>query len=304
MTSDAEMANWADHMEQQLVPLQVNLGSDVDAVGAASQSSAAATPTDVPHGSSAATNVNGASETPSYAGVAAASSHPDHPDNWANDDTAPPVFITDFERHHFHPENTLPDRPSSAYFRTDEFISTKDILTAIERDGIDIKSVRCLQRKPNNEVMITFSKRAIRDQFVEISSFHVKRRSYFVRSASTAYTYLTIYDAPHELPDSGIEERLAPFCTVKHKRRGRCEGYPDIFNGQRHYQVILKKPVPSFLRFGKFQLRFWHPNQPKTCRRCNLPDHLAKDCRAEICFNCDGIGHEANSCPSDVLCCI
>lgn len=97
----------------------------------------------------------------------------------------------------------LPDRPCSAY----DFVPTKDPLAAIRRDGIPIKSVRCLQHKRNNEVMITFAKQEIRDEFQATPSFHVKCCCHFVRLASTTYTYLTIYDAPHELPDSGIEEQ-------------------------------------------------------------------------------------------------
>lgn len=55
--------------------------------------------------------------------------------------------------------------------------------------------------------MITFAKQEIRDEFQATPSFHVKCCWHFVRLASTTYTCLTIYDAPHELPDSGIEER-------------------------------------------------------------------------------------------------
>ena len=52
----------------------------------------------------------------------------------------------------------------------------------------------------------------------------------------------------------------------------------------------------SFLGFSE--------GQPKTCRRCNSPDHLAKDCKNTFCINYDSIGHVSKQCPSNVKCCI
>ena len=37
--------------------------------------------------------------------------------------------------------------------------------------------------------------------------------------------------------------------------------------------------------------------------RCS-DEHLNKECRKLICFNCDQIGHESCDCPEDMLCCI
>lgn len=51
-------------------------------------------------------------------------------------------------------------------------------------------------------------------------------------------------------------------------------------------------------------MRVQYPNQTPTCRRCNSPDHLARDCNNEVCFNCDSTGHVARSCPDGVRCCI
>ena len=47
-----------------------------------------------------------------------------------------------------------------------------------------------------------------------------------------------------------------------------------------------------------FLLRVFYEGQPKTCRRCNSPDHLAKDCKNTFCFNCDSIAHISKQCPS------
>lgn len=64
------------------------------------------------------------------------------------------------------------------------------------------------------------------------------------------------------------------------------------------------KPVSSFLRFGKYQIFLKYNGQQPTCRRCNLPGHYSNVCDHKICFNCENIGHEANSCPAPCLCSI
>lgn len=67
--------------------------------------------------------------------------------------------------------------------------------------------------------------------------------------------FVTIYDAPHELPDSAIEYRLSKYGQIFSSRRGKVPGYPDVFNGPRHLRMELNTHVLCFLRFGKFQIR-------------------------------------------------
>lgn len=213
-------------------------------------------------------------------------------------------YLSDFEREHFHPLNVTPERPCTVFFRANEQFSTKDIFDSFIRDGIPASAVRCLQRKPTEEILVTFSKTDYAERFLQHSTFIVRRSRYATYPASGDLTYLTIYDAPYELPDTAIEERLKPYCKVFSRRRGKLYGYPDICNGLRHYRVQLTRSVPCYLRFGKFQLRFYHDGQTKTCRRCGSAGHLARDCPNEFCFNCDTIGHMAKSCPEEMRCCI
>ena len=79
---------------------------------------------------------------------------------------------------------------------------------------------------------------------------------------------------------------------------------PNIYNGLRHYRVRISKPIASFLRFNKFQIFVKHNSQVPTCRKCNCPGHFSNVCPNRVCFNCEGLGHEARNCPCPVLCCI
>ena len=214
-------------------------------------------------------------------------------------------YLSDFERLHFHSHNVTPDRPCTAFFTLqDKSIPSKTILESLVRDGIPAIAVRCLQRSPSGTVQITFSHERFRDLFVTRSSFMVGHRPVAVHPSHAPLTFVTVYDAPYELPDVALEHRLKKFGSIFSSRHGRLQGFPSVFNGLRHLRMAIHTPIPSYLRFGKFLVRVQYPNQRPTCRRCNGPDHMAKACTQEVCFNCDGVGHMAPECPEDVRCCI
>lgn len=160
-----------------------------------------------------------------------------------------------------------------------------------------------MQKRPTGEVIITFSKPEYREHFLQHSPL-IERRKYPTHPASGPLVFLTVYDAPYELSDDAIEYRLRPFCKVFSRRRGKVHGFPDVCNGLRHYRVRLEQSVPCYMRFGKFQLRFYHDLQTKTCRKCNSSRHLARECNNSFCFNCDTVGHTAKDCTKGMLCCI
>ena len=202
--------------------------------------------------------------------------------------------------------NVTPDRPCSAYFHVSKEFTSKDIFDSLSADGISVKAVKCLQRKTSGDVMLTFSNPEHCLRFIECSSLIIRRGNvrFSTHPASGELTYLTIYDAPFELPDSAIIKRLAPYCRVYSSRLGKLQEYPDVYNGIRHYRVALGKSVPCYLRFGRFQVRFYHNDQTKTCRKCGDSSHIARDCTNDFCFNCDSIGHISKHCPEKVRCCI
>ena len=89
-----------------------------------------------------------------------------------------------------------------------------EIFDALKKDGFRSEHVRCLQRKPTGEIFITFHTSELRDTFLSKSSFVTPRRSYAPNDSERPLTFLTVYDAPYELPDSTIIHRLSPYCEV------------------------------------------------------------------------------------------
>ena len=136
----------------------------------------------------------------------------------------------------------------------------------------------------NGEVVITFKSSAIKEKFLNLNTLTVGCQSYAVQDIDRPLTFLTIYDAPFELSDLAIIKRLAPFCEVVHYHRGKFDFMQNVYNGLRHYRVRITKPIPSFLRFGKYQIFLKHDGQLPTCRRCNLAGHFSNNCNFKVCF--------------------
>ena len=145
-------------------------------------------------------------------------------------------FLTNFEREHFHPMNVTPDRPNTAFFRVDKEVTSKDIFDSLRDDDIPATAIKCLQRKPSGEVMITFSDIDICLKFIERSTLIVRRGGacFSAHPEAGELVYLTVYDAPHELPDSAVIKMLAPYCRVFSCRLGKLQNFPDVYNGIRH----------------------------------------------------------------------
>ena len=219
------------------------------------------------------------------------------------------TLLSDFEKTHFHALNVTPDRPCSAFFKTDSFMPGSEVFDLLKKEGFLPEHIRCLQRKPSGEIFLTFRNAELRNAFLSKTSLvHRQRgqsRNFVPNNAERSLTFLTVYDAPYELSDTAIIHRLSPFCDVAWYRRGKYKGeHSAVYNGLRHYRVHIHHAIPSFLRFGKFLIRLNHDGQVPTCRKCNRSGHKAAECRNIVCFNCDGLGHTSHVCVRPMYCCI
>ena len=209
--------------------------------------------------------------------------------------------LSDSEKDRIHPLNILPERPCTTHF----VLPAKDaplsqVFTDFKNYGIRAAGVRCLQRSPNGFVSVTFSTSEYRDCFLRQSSF-ISRRA---RRNSSSFTFVVIYDAPYELLDEALSHRLSHYGSVHGIRRCGLQGYDGIQSGTRVARMELSESIPSFMRFGRKLLRIKHEGQIPTCRKCHLPDHVARACPNVVCFNCDQLGHTFSDCTEDIKCSI
>ena len=188
---------------------------------------------------------------PSYAAAAATAP------NTNNNNNVNPVdrpryrneqYLTDFERVNFHRDNVTPERPCTAYFSADTFESSDAVFLALQTQGFNVKAVRCLQRKPSGDMLISFATSDVKRDFVRRNVMQIGTRHYAINDGDNRLTYLNIYDAPYELTDSAIAHRLEPFCEVVHMRRGRFSAN-HVFNGISPLQSTYPSRHPVLLTF-------------------------------------------------------
>ena len=186
-----------------------------------------------------------------------------------------------FEREYYHPNNIMSERPLSVVFAVDQTSenSVKDIFQDLQNIGIPAHGVRCLQRASNDRFCITFGKENYRNTFLKKSSFipHFTNGCPLL-STSSNLVYVVGYDTPFKVSDEAIRNRLSQFGVVRSSRRCKLQTMPGIFNGIRVFGMEISKPVPSFLRFGRYLVRLKHKDQIPTCRKCNRPGHQARTC--------------------------
>ena len=192
----------------------------------------------------------------------------------------------------------------SAFFKTDSFMPGSKIFDALKKDGFRLEHIRCLQRNPTGEIFITFHMSELCDTFLSKSSFVTPGCSYAPNDSERPLTFLTVYDAPYELPETAIIHRLSPYREAVWHHWGTYKNQDGVFNGLQHFRVRIQFAVPSYLCFGKFLLRLYHDGQTRTCRCCNRSGRNAADCRKSVSFNCDALGHMARECIRPMYCCI
>lgn len=162
--------------------------------------------------------------------------------------------------------------------------------------GLLVSSVKCLQKVSADSYLISFWTTQERTTFFDNSTN--------VSCPEVPTINVAIFDAPYDLPDDALRYRLGSFGTVVGIKRLHYSAYTHIETGVRSTRMYLDRPIPSFLRFGWRLVHIRYEGQPFTCRKCNQSGHLAKDCPDKVCFNCDGLDHEAPDCTEPVKCSI
>ena len=135
-----------------------------------------------------------------------------------------------------------------------------------------------MQRKMNGEVTVTYKSISAKERFLWLNSLQVDAEHFALKDVDKLLSFLTIYDAPIEVSDLTIIKCLSPYCQVLHYRWGKHSLASNVYNGLRHYRVRISRPIPSFLRFGKFQIFVKHNSQVPTCRKCNCLGHFSNVC--------------------------
>ena len=104
-----------------------------------------------------------------YAAVAASAEAPrvNEDDTLVSSNYRNELLLSSFERENFHPDNVTPERPCTAYFQSDVFEDSSAVFDSLKNPGFASSAIRCLQRRPTGEMLITFSSVHVKNAFLE-----------------------------------------------------------------------------------------------------------------------------------------
>ena len=201
-------------------------------------------------------------------------------------------------------DNELPSRPLTVFFNPRTRLPAPEVFEALQEAQIDHNSVSCVQRQSSSKIVLTFRNAHAKEQFLAHNVVKIRDQPLALQDIDRPLTYLQIFDAPHEIPDATIIQRLSKYCDVLHHRRGYfCQpGWEHVQDGVRHYRVRIKTRIPNFIRFGKLVVHVRYKGQPRTCRHCHQWGHYVNACHTIVCYNCEETGHLASDIPTEILC--
>ena len=199
--------------------------------------------------------------------------------------------LSESERLRLFRLNGVPSQPCTARFSLpDVSVDSNRIMEEVVSTGVERKFVKCIQRFRLGMVEVTFARKADCDLFLSKAAIPSSRRpSFFGRPARTSSIFVTIRDAPWELSDNLITDRLNQYGTVLSCRRAFNQALlPEkIHDGRRVVRMLLHRDIPCFMKFGPFLVRVFYPGKPKLCWKCASPDHIGRECPSQYCFNCE-----------------
>ena len=171
--------------------------------------------------------------------------------------------------------------------------------------GVQRNHILCIQRLRTGMVEVTFAKKEDCDPFLSRAAIPSRQRPFiFSRSSRSSTIFVTVRDAPWELSDKLIADRLEQYGTVISIRRAYNQSLlPEkVHDGRSVLRMVLRRDIPSFIKFGPFLVRVFYPGQPKHCWKCCSPDHIGRECPSQFCFNCEKCGHVAPNCDERIKC--
>lgn len=95
-----------------------------------------------------------------------------------------------------------------AHLQASVFADSAAVFDTLKAQGFASSSIRCLQRRPTGEMLITFSSVHMKKAFVEKNSIQTSQRQYAINDSDRFLTFLNIYNAPHELSNNAIIKHL------------------------------------------------------------------------------------------------
>lgn len=129
---------------------------------------------------------------------------------------------------------------------TDNSIDSKTILDKIITMGIPRMHVTRIQRFRSGQVDVTFGKRESLELFLSKVATTFELHPPAPRPTWQSGIFVTVQDAPWELPDDLMKQRLQKYGSVYSIRRAVNQSlFPEkVPDGQRVLRMVVRRPIP------------------------------------------------------------
>ena len=142
-------------------------------------------------------------------------------------------------------------------------MDAKTILDRITSMGVMQNHVKCIQRIHSGQIEVTFSTVADHDLFLSKAALALGSPQSFAHIPSNSSAiYVTVHNAPWELPDNLLMARLRKYGLVYSCRRAFNQSLlPEKVHDGRHVlRMSVHRDIPSFLKVGPYLLRVFFNN--------------------------------------------
>jgi len=127
--------------------------------------------------------------------------------------------------------------------------------------------------------VISVSDEEVRDRILS-SGLQIRGRNATVVVGSSEVISVHVFGCHCAMSDNDLSDVLSEFGIVHGPPNHGTASFEQFIveTGTRYVQMSIRKSVPSSLRVGGTTVRLWHRGQQRTCFKCNLPGHEAKEC--------------------------
>lgn len=156
---------------------------------------------------------------------------------------------------------------------TDNSIDSKTILDKIITMGIPRTHVTRIRRFRSGQVDVTFGKRESLELFLSKVATTFELRPPAPRPTWQSGIFVTVQDAPWELPDDLMKQRLQKYGSVYSIRRAVNQSlFPEkVPDGRRVLRMVVRRPIPPFTKFGPFLVRVFYRSCQEYVGSATLP---------------------------------
>ena len=151
--------------------------------------------------------------------------------------------------------------------------------------GVKLEDINVVQFL-RDRVIVKFFEDEVYKKFVDLFEGKIWRFGNLMvqcTDESSSITYVSIRDCPPEMESSVIANILNQYGTVEALRFNRYKYGPfeGALNGIRTAKMRVKRNIPSKITVNGYQIHLLYNGQKRTCFKCGLEDHEARECITE-----------------------